>query len=124
MVYKIEGGCVSLDFGKLRHAITIQTFGPPSPQTYDSSGPVRGWNTFTTALAAIETVRGTDVIRSGQITTQLFLTVTMWWQAGILPNMRVVSDNGSEYVIESVENILELNVVAVLNCIAIGLNDK
>lgn len=123
MAYKIEGGSVSLDFGKLRHAVTIQSFGPTSPATFDASGPVRAWGTYTTAMAAIKTVRGTDVIRSGQVTTQLFLTVTMWWQSGILPNMRVLNDNGSKYVIQSIENILELNTILVLNCLGIGAND-
>ena len=113
----------SIDIGRMRHAITIQQMGTSSPPVYDASGPSLTASTFTTAMAAIETVRGTDVIRSGQATTQLFLTVGMWYQPGILPNMTVLSDNGSRYVIQSVENILEMNVVLILNCLALGSNE-
>ena len=119
---RIENGWPTVDVGSMRHAITIQQQGPTSPPTYDSAGPHLVWTTFAAAMAAIETVRGTDVIKSGQDTTQLFLTATIWYQAGIQPNMRVVSDNGSVYVIQAVENILELNVVLVLKCLALGQN--
>lgn len=119
---RIENGWPVVDVGSMRHAITIQQQGPTSPPTTDAAGPHLVWSTFATALAAIETVRGTDVIRAGQDTTQLFLTATIWYQAGILPNMRVISDNGSVYVIQAIENILELNVVLVLNCLALGQN--
>lgn len=119
---QIVDGFPVINVGALRHAITIQAQGPGSPPI-DASGTVLAWNAFATAIAAIEAVRGTDVIRGGQTTTQLFLTVTMWWQSGILPNMRVLGDNGSTYLIQSVENVLEMSSVLVLNCIGIGAND-
>jgi|SRR5581483_4010077 len=120
--YKIVNGRPTIEIGALRHEVSIQKNGPASPPVFDAGGPVLGWNTFATALAAIEAVRGTDVIKSGQTTTQLFLTVTMWWQPGILPDMRVASDNGSLYVIQSVENVLEMDVVLVLNCLGLSKN--
>jgi len=46
----------------------------------------------------------------------------MWYLPGIQPNMTVLSDNGSIYVIQSIENIRELNVVLILNCIGLGAN--
>lgn len=122
-LYQVVNGWPVLDIGRLRHQITVQQFGAASPPAYTASGPNMAWTTFTTAMASIEIVRGTDVIKGGQTTTQLFLTVGMWWQPGILPNMRVVSDNGSTYVIQSIENILELDVVLVINCIALGANE-
>ena len=54
-------------------------------------------------------------------TTQLFLIISIWWQAGILANMQVQALNGL-YLIQSVENLLELDVVLKLNCLAIGKN--
>jgi len=119
---QIRDGWPSIDIGRMRHPITIFAQGPANPVTYDAAGPLMSPTVFAKALAAIEAVRGTDVIKSGQDTTQLFLTVGMWFQPGILPNMQVQSDNGSTYVIQSVENVLEMNVVLLLNCLGLGLN--
>ncbi len=120
---QIRNGWPVVNVGAMRHAIAIQQQQPVSPPVYDAAGPVLAWTTFVSALAAIETLRGTDVIKSGQTTAQLFLMVTLWYQPGILPSMRVVSDNGSIYVIQAVENILELNVVLVLTCLGLGANE-
>lgn len=122
-IFKIVNGRPTLNIGSLRHTITIQTSGPTSPPTTNAAGPVLTWTTLTTAQAAIEMVRGTDVIKGGQIATQLYLTLALWYVPGVAPNMQVVSDNGSTYVIQSVENVLEMNVVLVLNCLGLGLND-
>lgn len=119
---KIVNGFPSIDIGSLRHAITIQVEGPTSPPTIGPGGQQLAWSTFTTADAAISAVRGTDVVRSGQDTTQLFLTVAIWYQDGILSNMRIVNENGSVYVIQSAENVLEMGTVLVLNCVALGNN--
>jgi hypothetical protein len=62
------------------------------------------------------------VIKAGQVTTQLFLTISIWYQAGILADMQVQAMNGL-YVIQSVENISELDVVLVLNCVALSQNE-
>jgi hypothetical protein len=121
-VVTVSNGWPSLNVGALRHSITVQIQGLGSPITYDAAGPKLAWNPFTTAMASVVPVRGTDVIKAGQVTTQLFVTVTMWWQPGILPNMQVLNDNGSTYVIQSVENILEMDVVLVLNCLGLAAN--
>lgn len=120
---QIVDGFPVLNIGALRHTVDIQQYGPASPPTYGAAGLTLGWNTFTTERAAIETVRGTDVIKGGQTATQLFLTVGMYFVDGLLPNMRVVRHNGTTYVIQSVENILEMDMVLVLNCLGIGANE-
>ena len=107
----------TLDPGDLRHQITILR---PTPSS-DESGTTVVMAPFATARAKIEPVRGIDVIRSGQTTTQLFLTVTMWWQAGILADMQVQAPNGL-YVIQAVDNVLELNQILKLTCLALGRN--
>jgi len=50
------------------------------------------------------------------------VTITMFWQGGILPNMRIVADTGSVFVVQSIENLQELNVVLQLNCLGLGNN--
>jgi hypothetical protein len=87
----------TLDSGEMRHQITILGQVPATD------------------------ISGSTVIRSGQETTQLFLIISIWWQAGILANMQVQALNGL-YLIQSVENVLELDVVLKLNCLAIGKN--
>lgn len=122
-LYTVCNGQPVPNVGLFIHLITIQSQGLASPPTYDAAGPVVGWIDLTTVMAGIETVRGTDVIKGGQTTTQLYLTLTMWYAPGVLPNMRVISDNGNRYIIQSIENILERNVVMVLNCLGLGPND-
>ena len=107
----------TLDSGEMRHQITILAQVPAT----DVSGGTVAMAPFVTCYAKIEPVRGIDVIKSGQETTQLFLIISIWWQAGILANMQVQALNGL-YLIQSVENVLELDVVLKLNCLAIGKN--
>ena len=107
----------TLDSGEMRHQITILMQAPST----DVSGGTVAMVPLVTCYAKIEPVGGIDVIRSGQETTQLFLIISIWWQAGILANMQVQALNGL-YLIQSVENVLELDVVLKLNCLAIGKN--
>ena len=108
----------TLDAGEMRHQITILGQVPSS----DVSGSTVTMAPILTCYAKIVPVRGVDVIKSGQETTQLFLIVSIWWQAGIAANMQVQALNGL-YLIQSVENVLELDVVLKLNCLALGKND-
>ena len=119
----IRNGWPSIDIGSMRHPVTIQALGAGSPVTFDAAGAVTTWQTFAQVMAAIDPVRGTDVIRGGQITTQLYLTVAIWFCPGILASMRIVTDTGSVYVIQSVEDVLELHQVMLLNCIAFNANE-
>ena len=108
----------TLDSGEMRHQITILGQVPST----DVSGSTVTMAPILTCYAKIEPVRGIDVIRSGQETTQLFLIISIWWQAGILANMQVRALNGL-YLIQSVENVLELDVVLKFTCLAIGKNN-
>jgi head-tail adaptor len=107
----------TLNAGELRHQITI--LGPVAGQ--DESGATVTMQPFVTAYAKIEIVRGADVIRNGQVTTQTMLVISLWWQVGIASNMQVQALNGL-YVIEEIENVLEMNIVLKMNCVAIGSN--
>jgi SPP1 family predicted phage head-tail adaptor len=107
----------SIDQGKMVHQITLLQ----QKTVTDISGAVIQWVPFVTTWASIEPVRGSDVLRSGQATTQLFLTVTIRWQNGVQANMRVQSKHGT-YVIQAIENPGERNVILILNCLALSLN--
>lgn len=102
----------TFDPGRMVHQIEIQK---PTPG-FDESGATIVWATFMTAYAAIEPIRGTDVVRAGQVTTQLYTTVTMMYQPGINASFRVHCFKGN-FVIQSVENPLERDVLLILNCV-------
>lgn len=72
------------------------------------------------AWAKIETIRGVESIRSGQDLSILFLTVSMWFQDGISSRGHILSPSGMEYVINTIENVLQMNQVLILNCQSIG----
>ena len=106
-----------LDPGKMIHRVSILQ----ETTVSDISGTAPAWVPFVTTWAQIDPVRGTEVLRAGQDTAQLFLTVKIRWQTGIVSNMRVQALNGL-YLIQTVENPGERNVILVLNCISLGQN--
>ena len=108
----------TLDAGELRHQITILGPVPGS----DASGSTVMMSPKVTAYAKIEVVRGADVVRNGQVTTQTMLVISMWYQDGIASNMQVQALNGL-YVIEEIENVLEMDIVFKMNCIALGSSE-
>ena len=75
------------------------------------------WSTVLTTWASIEPVSGTNVIQSGQETNQLFLTITIFWQRGVRADMRVLTEDGETYIIQSIEDLKRLHSVLVLNCL-------
>ena len=113
------GGIPSINIGALRHSITIQAQAPKSPPEFGVAGEVTAWTDFATATAAIQAIRGLDAIRGGMAITQLYMTIALWWIPGVEPNMRV-KFNDSMFVIQSVDNILMMDTVLVLNCVALG----
>jgi head-tail adaptor len=119
---QILGGRPVLDAGRLVRSITIEQQAQLDPLQYDAAGPKRSWTTFATAWASIESPTGRDANQGGQITTQMELLISMWYQLGILPSMRVRTDDGSIYQIQSIENVLNASLVLVLNCVGIGSN--
>jgi hypothetical protein len=119
---KLQGGWPVLDVGSLVHPITILKQAPTVPPSYDVAGVLNTLTPFATAIVAIDVDRGDDLVREGLTGTLLHLKLGMWWRAGILPNMIVKRADGTQYVIEDVENVRERNVVLILNCLGIGDN--
>jgi head-tail adaptor len=87
----------------------------------DISGTISsGWQPFITTYAKVTFLRGTDVVRSGQDTAQVYGVIAMIYQPGITPKMRVQTRNGI-YIIQSIVNPEELNVR--LDLLFIGLGE-
>jgi SPP1 family predicted phage head-tail adaptor len=107
-----------IDPGKMVHRITLLA----EQEVIDISGTTTQYVPFLTTWAAIEPVRGVDVIRGGQQTTTLFLQVIIRWQTGILPDQHIETDNGSTYIIQSIENPGERDIILKLNCVALSHN--
>ena len=123
----LVNGMPRINLGALRHTLTIQQAGVSG--TYDSSGVKdTAWTNVATGVQAAIGTQGVkqpdDVIKNGETVTQLFLEVAFYYQAfpTLAPNMRFVAENGSTYLIKAVENVLEMDVVWVVRCLALGTN--
>lgn len=123
---KTVNGFPTIKIGAMRHLITIEQ--AVISGTYDHSGVAQtGRTTVATCMAAIGTSgvkRPDDVVRGGQTGSQLFVEVVTFYNncPTLEPDMYVVSDNGSTYIVQTVENVDELNVVWIMRCIALGQN--
>jgi SPP1 family predicted phage head-tail adaptor len=105
-----------IDPGEMVHQVTVLQ----QSVVQGIAGSETQWIPFVTAWAAIDPVSGTDVLKSGQDTTKLYLRARIFWQTGILPNMRLQRVDGSQYIIQAIENPGERNVILVLFCLALG----
>ena len=105
----------SLNPGELRHRVTVLA----ETAVTNAAGTDTVLSPVITAWAKIEPMKGTDVIRSGQNITQLPVVVSMYYDARVQPNMQLQTPNG-RYAIQAIRNVLELNAVMELTCLAIG----
>lgn len=118
----ISSGEPVLDSGMLRHSITIEHDVVSSPPVINEGGVVETPEDFTTAMAGFETYNTGDHVREGQTTSELQAVVVLWYQPGILGGMRVVMPNGSKYVIQEVDNVLQMDIALVLTCLGLSNN--
>lgn len=126
-VVKIVNGFPTLQAGALRHSVQLQT--QTITGAFDDSGVQQTvWTTVATVMAAIVTsgVKAPDEsLKAGQIGSQFFIEVVFYYAGypGLTPNMRVIGDNNNaRYLIQTAENVLELNVIWVARCVALGAN--
>jgi head-tail adaptor len=103
--------------GALRHQIAIlkQTYGE------DESGTSVEYVPLLYTYAAIETTSTGSSDSDGQNVAQVGLKVTIRWQSGIDPSMRVQARNGN-YEIQAIENVEEMDTWLVLTCQALSAN--
>jgi len=112
----------TIDPGQFRHQITLLEQVPGSDAsgvtvTYTpDSNPIVAW-------AKIDYLRGDAMIKAGQDVSQVYLKITMWYRAEFTANKRIRAPNGNQYVIQAVENVLEMNTYMVLMCLGVGANN-
>lgn len=112
----------AIDPGRMRHPITIRYRAAASPPEINEGGVVLSPVTlYVGVMAAMETVRGTDVIKDGQTTSQLQIAFGMWHRPGIVGGMEVVKGN-STYVIQETDDVDGFGLVLVLICLGLGTN--
>ena len=113
----------SIRAGDMRHVITLL-----KPQSVDSAGnPITDASgaavnyvpVYTNVPAAIEPLRATDVIRSGQTVGQVAIPITIRWMPNVTADMRVQWQQGN-YIIQGILNEGERNRKLVLMCLALG----
>ena len=105
----------TLNSGDLRHRVTVLE----ETVTANAAGTDTVLSPVISAWARIEPMKGTDTIRSGQNITQLPVIVSMYYDARVQSRMQIQTLNGL-YVIQSIRNVLELNAVMELTCLAIA----
>lgn len=117
-------GSPAIDPGRRRHVITILANEVGSPPIFDAAGLKLQQRTVLSTWAAIENfspIRG-DIIQGGQTTSELYVAIGIIWQPGIVGGMLVVSDTGSTYIIQSVEDVQDAQTVLILSCLGLGAN--
>lgn len=123
MAYKtnINGTLPTIDPGEFRHQVTLLV---PTMVT-DASGSVQTFaagNPPVTAWAKIDYVRGTELLKAGQDVTQTFIKVTSWYRNEFQATGRLQLPSGSQFLIQNVENVKEMNTFMVLTCLGLGAN--
>ena len=105
----------TLNSGDLRHRVTVLV----ETATTNAAGTDTVLSPVISSWAKIEPTKGTDVIRSGQDITQVPVMVSMYYDARVQPKMQLQALNG-RYAIQAVRNVLELNAVMELTCLAVA----
>jgi SPP1 family predicted phage head-tail adaptor len=117
-----KNGIPWIDPAKLRHRITFldpessMGAGGVSTKWLPGDPPERAW-------AEVLPMRGTDVIKAGQDVSQVWLTITIRFRKSVRADRRILGRRGNRYVIQAIENVAEMDMFLVLNCLAIGPND-
>jgi SPP1 family predicted phage head-tail adaptor len=115
----INGLWPTIDPGEFRHQVTLLV---PTTTT-DASGNVQTFAAGAppiTAWAKIDYVRGTELIKAGQDVTQTYIKLTAWYRQEFKSNCRIQVPSGSQFLIQNVENVKEMNTFMVLMCLGIG----
>lgn len=112
---------IGVDPGRMRHLVTLleptQTTGISGVKTVFAAG-----SPPTTAYAEIVQMSGKEVLRDGLDASQQYFRLTMRFDARFSGNKRVLTPNGDQYVIQSVNNIKERNAYMELTCLGVGDN--
>lgn len=94
---------MSLDPGKLRHRVTLQT---KTTTTDAGGGTTETWTDTATVWAAVEPLEGTERLRAMQVSPTLSHRIRMRYRADVTTAMQVVY-NGRAFDITSVVDVSE-----------------
>ncbi len=107
--------------GDLRHQITFlsQVIGA------DASGANFTWAAASppvTTRAKIVVHSPTESVQGGQDISKVIADVWIRWRPGVLPNMRFVTEQGTYYIVKSILNVEDRNVLLQMACEGLGPN--
>ena len=80
---------MSIRNGQLRNRVTIQQLATGSPDVFPSGEPDAAWTDVKTVWAAIEPLRGRELLAAQQIASEVSGTITIRYRAGVTAAMRV-----------------------------------
>ena len=80
---------MSIRNGQLRNRVTIQQLATGSPDVFPSGEPDAAWTDVKTVWAAIEPLRGRELLAAQQIASEVSGTITIRYRAGVTAGMRV-----------------------------------
>lgn len=113
----------SIRAGDMRHVITLlkprSTDDEGNPITDASGAAITYVAVYKNVPAAIDPLRATDVIRSGQTVGQVTIPITIRWMPHVTADMLVQWQQGN-YTIQGIINEGERNRKLVLMCLALG----
>ena len=118
---RIVNGRPVIKAGLMRHSITVLA---PGAVSSDASGASQDYSLFGSAQAVIQDVSAMDALQGGIISTETHVSMGIWAYAipGIQSNMTVLRPDGQEYLIQSIQDVMEAGVILILNCLGLGSN--
>ena len=103
-----------MKIGELKHVVSIQA----KTKTRDSVGSwVETWSEFAKTRAKISAISASEQVKNQQIENQITHKVTIRYQSGIIPEMRVVYNSRIFEIVGPPINVREENRWLELLCV-------
>ena len=112
---------IGINPGRLRTLLTLLEETP----TLDASGAGITYAAAvppTTAYAEVGFASGAEVIRMGLDVSLQYFRVTLRYNPAFTAKKHIQTPNGSEYIIQAIENVKERNAYLILMCLGVGSN--
>lgn len=122
MTHRGELNSLGINPGQLRWQITLlqptTALGNSGMETTFAAA-----NPPVTARAKIETIRGEEAVRNGLDGTLTYLRVIIRYNSAFTEQGRIRQNNGNQYIIQHVENVIEMDAYMTLLCLGVGANN-
>jgi head-tail adaptor len=112
-----------IDPGQFRHLVTLLE---ESTSGSDASGAPVSWavgDPPLTAYMKIESLKADEIIKAGLDVSQVDLKLTGWYRPQFTAQSRIQAPSGNVYIVQAVQNVLEMNIFMVLLCLGVGANN-